>query len=260
MFADTHVHLHAYADPVGLLERAAVAGVDRVVGVGVDLTTSRQTLAVAGQARLSRQSRAAWPTVIAAVGLHPSYLRCLPAAATYRALAELASDPLVGFIGEIGLDAVDANLALPMQALVFRTQLGLARELGKPVNLHVRGAVDAVLEILAADGLPDRGAVFHYFTGDVTLAERLLTAGLFLSVGKPVTRPENAGLRAAVQCIPLDRLLLETDSYPLPGRTTEPADLPRVAQSVAGLRGVSVQTVAEATTENLRRICAERIE
>lgn len=260
MFADTHVHLHAYADPAGLLERAAAVGVDRVVGVGVDLTTSRRTLAVARQARLRRESGSGWPTVIAAAGLHPSYLRCLPSAATYSALAELAGDSLVGFIGEIGLDTVEANLSLPMQALVFRTQLALARQLGKPVNLHVRGAVDALLDILSADGLPESGAVFHYFTGDAALAERLLAAGLLLSVGKPVTRPENAELRAAVPFIPLDRLLLETDSYPLPGRTTEPSDLPSVAQSVAALRGVPIETVAEATTGNLRRICPERIE
>jgi TatD DNase family protein len=260
MFADSHVHIHAYADPEGLLERAVAAGVDRIVGISVDLTTARRTLAIARQARLYRRTGTDWPTVIAAVGLHPALSRSLPVAATYQVLGDLAGDPLVGFIGEIGLDAAEAYLALPMQAMVFRAQLGLARQLGKPVNLHVRGAVDAALEILGADGVPERGAVFHYFTGDAELAERLLAAGLFISVGKSVTRPENADLRAAVQDIPLERLLLETDSYPLPGRTTEPREIPRIAQAVAELKGLPIERVAEATTENLRRICGEQIQ
>ncbi|HEX5414978.1 MAG TPA: TatD family hydrolase [Chloroflexota bacterium] len=256
MFADSHVHLHAYVDPPSLLERAAVAGVDLVVGISVDLASAGRTLEITRQARARRDAGVSGPVVIAAVGLHPSDLTGPLEPATFSALEDLARDPLVGFIGEIGLDAVEAKVPLVTQAAAFRAQLDLAGGLGKPVNLHVRGAIEETLEILAAVGPPTAGAVFHYFTGDRALAERLLAAGLSISVGKPVTRPGNAALRAAVETIPLDRLLLETDSYPLPGRTTEPADLPRVARAVADLKRLPVEAVAEATTGNLLRICA----
>jgi len=108
--------------------------------------------------------------------------------------------------------------------------------------------------VLAHAGIPDAGAVLHYFVGEAELARRALDLGLFLSVGKPVTRVENEHLRRAVATVPLDRLLLETDSYPLPGRTTEPADVGLVAMAVARLLGRPVETIAEVTTANLLRM------
>jgi len=248
MLADSHVHLHAYADPAGLLRRAKAAGVVTVVGVSVDLASSRETIEIAQQ----------HSGVVAAVGFHPVYLHSTPSRADLDTLAALAADPRVGFIGEIGLDVVEAPLDLASQSAVFRAQLDLARQLRKPVNLHVRDAIDRALSILVADGLPTAGAVWHYFTGDAALAERLVRAGLYLSVGKPVTRPENLALRAAVATIPLERLLLETDSYPLPGRATEPADLPMVAAAVAEVTGRASDEVARATTENLWAMLSSR--
>jgi TatD DNase family protein len=96
--------------------------------------------------------------------------------------------------------------------------------------------------------------IVHYFVGDEALAAAYLGCGCALSVGKPATRAENAALRAAVPTIPPERLLLETDSYPLPGRTTEPRDLVHVCQAVAELRGESPRGVAQATTHNFRRL------
>jgi TatD DNase family protein len=142
---------------------------------------------------------------------------------------------------------------LDVQAAVFREQLGAARRAGRPINLHVRGAFEEAFSILREDASGVE-AVIHYFVGDRALARQALDLGLYLSVGKPVTRAENQGLRAAIAEVPLDRLLLETDSYPLPGRTTEPRDVVLVARAVAELKGVTPDTIATATTSNLLRL------
>jgi TatD DNase family protein len=94
----------------------------------------------------------------------------------------------------------------------------------------------------------------HYFQGGAELAERYLSLGCSISVGKPVLRLANRALLELVRRIPLERLLLETDTYPLPGRSTEPGDVRSVAEKVAELRGVTVATIADATTANFRRL------
>ena len=101
-------------------------------------------------------------------------------------------------------------------------------------------------------------SAIHYFVGGPDLANRYLAAGLWLSVGKPVARVEHAGLRAAIREAPLDRLLVETDTYPIPGRTTEPADVRLVALAVATLKGLSLERVAAATTANFARLVGAR--
>ncbi len=243
--ADSHVHLHWYDDVAGLLRRASAAGVNIVVGVGIDLDSSRKTVELARE----------FPTVVAAVGFHPMFFDATLGEAELAELAELARDPAVGFIGEIGVDTVEAVVPLELQLAVLRSELAIARQTGRAVNLHLRGAIDAAFETIAVDGLPERGGVFHYFSGDSDLASRALDLGLHLAVGKPITRPENAALRDAIARVPLERLLLETDSYPLSGRNTEPADVVLVAQAVADLKDCSVAEVGAATTGNLRRLC-----
>ena len=248
ILADAHVHLHAYPDPAGIVARARARDVHLLVAVSIDLASSRRSIDLAAQ----------FVGVVAAVGFHPSWLTAPLTPADLAALEQLARHPSVGFIGEIGLDGVEAKLSVEDQRQAFRAQLDLADRLSLPVNLHIRDAFPAAIAELAARGLPSAGAVVHYFVGDPALAGRLLDLGLYLSVGKPVIRPENAALRAAIRGIPLDRLLLETDAYPLPGRTTEPADIGDIAREVAHLRGCSLEEVARATTDNLRRLLGAR--
>jgi TatD DNase family protein len=243
VLADSHVHLHAYEDVTGLLERARAAGVSLVVGIPVDLETSQRTLDLARS----------HPGVVAAVGVHPSHITGPLAASDLATLETLARDFLVGFVGEIGLDAHDARVALDVQAAVFQAQLDVARRVQRPVNLHLRGAFDEAFRLLSKHGAGVE-AVVHYFICDQALARRALDLGLYLSVGKPVTRPENHDLRLAIADAPLGRLLLETDSYPLPGRTTEPRDVALVARAVTELKGRTFDDVAEATTANLLRL------
>jgi TatD DNase family protein len=241
---DSHVHLHAYDDWLGILNRAVLAGVDRIVAVGVDLPTSRWNAELAANR----------PEIVAAVGVHPAHLIGPVDAAMLDELEALASQPAVGLVGEIGIDTIEGRVDLPTQLAAFRAQLGIDRRVRKPVNLHLRGAVDEALAVMAESDPVGLGAICHYFVGDSGQASRLLEAGLLLSVGKPASRPTNRGLREALAWLPLDRLLLETDSYPLPGRSTEPADLPLVAGAVAELRGCAIAQVADATTGNFRRL------
>lgn len=243
MLADSHAHLHLYADPDPLIARARSAGIETIVAVAIDLPSSIRNVELA---RI-------YPEIVAAVGFHPSHLIAPLTEHDLAALRRLLADPLVGFVGEIGLDAIEYQAPLQIQEAAFQAQLGLAKSAGLTVNLHVRGPFDRAFDLLRDMGMAER-AILHYFVGDWSLASRALDLGLSLSVGKPATRPENHALRDAIRWTPLDRLLLETDSYPLSGRTTEPRDVGLVAQAVADLKGLSVARVEVATTANLTRL------
>lgn len=253
-FVDTHSHLDRYPEPVltAMLERAAAAGVERIITVGFDLDCAAAGLRIAQ----------AHHTVRAALGVHP---RAVPpeglTSETLETLRQLAAADGAGLspglvaIGEIGLDS-QAPAPAAVQEAAFVAQLRLARSLELPVNLHIWEWHAAAISLLRREGV-GRGAIVHYFQGDWDLARAYLDLGCLISVGKPVTRPAATALRDAVRQAPLDALLLETDTYPLPGRTTEPCDVVSVAQAIAELRGLPIAAVAEATTANARRLLGE---
>lgn len=253
MFADSHVHLDRYTDEeaAALLLRARQVGVTRFLTVGVDLASSERGILLARQ----------HPGLFAAVGWHPAYLpenisASLPHFQEHLLmLAQRA--PEVVAIGEAGIDLLDAQAPLELQRLAFRLQLYLAHDLKLPLILHNQGAdahCQEMLQAVVQEKGEAAGVIVHYFVGDLANALRWLALGCHLSVGRPVTRPENTALREAVAAIPLERLLLETDTYPLPGRTTEPADIAQVAQAVAEIKQLPVATIAEQTTANFCRL------
>lgn len=254
ILADSHLHLDRYnLTTVGLLlARARAAGVRYFLTVGVDLASSRRAQTRAWQCR----------NVYAAVGLHPTFLR--PdlgpddVAGLLAALRDLAQrSPAIVAIGEGGIDLLEAQAPLDLQRQAFRLQLQLARELRLPFILHQQNAEQECQQILQDErGTSGQGGdiLVHYFVGDGESAKRWLELGCALSVGKPVTRSEQATLREAVAAIPLERLLLETDTYPLPGRTTEPADIRQIAEAVAKLKQLPLEAIAEETTANFRRL------
>ena len=244
---DSHVHLDRYSDDtvMTMLERAAERGVTRLLTVGVDLPTSRAALRLAARR----------PSVLAAVGIHPT--RLAPLASTsepveaFQGLVEASlSDPAGGrpaAIGEIGLD--DGAPDLAVQARFLDRCLGLAADAQLPVVLHVVGQPEthlAALEIVARH--PTVRTVAHYFVSDADLAHRYVETGCWIAVGKPVTRTAEVAVREALRVIPPDRLLLETDTYPLPGRTTEPRDVAEICTAVAALTHRTYDEVAAATT------------
>lgn len=248
---DCHSHLAPYDDAAvaAVLGRAAAAGVGWVVCAGVDLPSSERAVALAQR----------FPGLLAAVGLHPTHLRGGEGVAELRALAALARGRRVVALSEVGLDGVEARAPLGVQRRIFTDLLRLAADADLPVIYHDRAAGDDALALLVAAGLAAR-AVHHYFVGGPAEAMAALAAGVCLSLGKPLAKAGAAydPLREVARSAPLDRLLLETDTYPLPGRTTEPADARQVAGALAALRGRAFADVAAATTATFARLVGAR--
>lgn len=243
---DTHLHLHMAqfdSDRAAVVERAAAAGVTRMVEVGYDLESSRAALGLAER----------YPEVFAVVGIQPHYA----AAADDAWLDEvrrLAAHPRAVAIGEIGLDYYHDRAPHEAQERLFRAQLALARELGLPVVIHSRDAQADTVRVLrdAARGQP---GIMHSFSGDWEYAAACLEVGFMLSFSGPVTFAKALELHDAARRAPLDRILTETDSpylspHPLRGKRNEPARVRLVAEQLAALRGIALEDLAAAVWRN----------
>ena len=253
---DTHCHLDDAAlagDVDVVIQRAVAAGVARMITVG---TSAASSLAAVEWA-------ARYPAVHAAVGIQPNAV-AEAAPDDWDRIAELATRPRVVAIGETGLDRHWDFTPFELQCDVFDRHLRLAQSLGLPVVIHCREAWDEMLAALrrAAQRGPLRG-VMHAFSGDAAQASECVALGLHVSLAGNVTYTNRkfAALIEAAAAVPLDRLVLETDSpylvpQPLRGRLrrNEPAHLLYTAEQVAALRGLSLGELAEATTANARRL------
>ncbi len=245
---DTHAHLHFpdYADDLdAVLERAHAAGVCGMVTIGTDRETNQAVVALARRL----------PNVWATVGIHPHDAGDA-VEADFAEIEELArSEKRVVGIGEMGLDYF-RNLSPPeAQRQVFRRQIHMARDLGKPVVIHCRDAHDDALAILADERAGEIGGVMHCFSGDVEIARRCLDLGLFISLAGPVTYKSARALPEVARFVPDDRLVVETDCPYLPptphrGKRNEPAYVALTAAFVAELRGVDPEALGATITAN----------
>lgn len=252
MLIDTHCHLDASefdTDRAGIIERARAVGVGAIVLPAVDRAGFGRVRAVcAGQ-----------PDLRFALGIHPLYL---PAAqlSDIDALALELDDPDVIAVGEIGLDFFVAHIDPTLQEDYFVRQLELARDVGLPVLLHVRRSQDRILKHLrAVFGRTGPGGIAHAFNGSRQQADEFIKLGFALGFGGAVTWARALNLRRLVTELPLDALVLETDSPDIPpefaaGERNEPANLPRIAQVIAGIRGVSEEALVQATGANALRV------
>lgn len=250
MLVDTHCHLDLHqfdADREAVLERARAAGVRRILIPGIDLAQSRRAIELAER----------YPEIRVAVGVHPNDTQSFgePALAELR---ELAQHPKVDAIGEIGIDLYWKAVPLEQQQTAFRAQLRVAVELDKPVILHDRDAHAEVLAMLC-DQAPPAGVVLHSFSGDQAMAAEAVAQGFYLGVDGPLTYKKNDGLRAIFAAAPLDRILIETDApyltpQPKRGTRNEPAYVRWVAEKLAEVRGLTLDEVMRATTENAARL------
>jgi len=203
----------------------------------------------------------AWPGARLSIGVHPHTAGKFagdPAGAAMLVEARLAERPAARAIGEIGLDYHYDFAPREVQQAVFREQIGLARRLGLPIVIHTREAEDDTFRILAETAAETRG-VFHCFTGDRAMARRALDAGFHLSLAGIVTFPRATELHEVAKMVPLDRLLIETDSpflAPVPHRGTrnEPARVVHVAEAIARLRTTTAEAVGDASRENFTRL------
>jgi TatD DNase family protein len=255
---DTHAHLDERRfdeDRPEVIERARAAGIEAVVSVGVDLESSRAAV------RLAQE----YETVYAAVGVHPHDAVKLDGA-MLAGLRELALQPKVVAIGEIGLDFYRDLSPRDVQRRAFQAQLAWAGKLGKPVVVHDRDAHSEIMAILAdwASGLTTpalagRAGVLHTFSGDQAMAEQAMDLGFYISISGPVTYRNAGQLLEIVRALPPDRLLVETDCpflapHPYRGKRNEPAYVRLVAERIAELRGLTLEELAAVTTANARHL------
>ena len=240
-WTDTHCHLQYEGLPPDALDRAAEAGVDRVICIGTDAEKSQQAIEVAAAAPPGR----VWATV----GLHPH-----DAKDGLDPLLPLLDQPGVVGVGECGLDYHYDHSPRDVQRAAFAAQIALARIHDLTLVIHTREAWDDTFALLDTEGMPDR-VVFHCFTGGTDEARAAVQMGAYLSFSGILTFAKSDDIRAAAAWCPLDRILVETDApylAPVPhrGKANEPALVAVVGAAVAEVRGVPVEDVARATTAN----------
>ena len=250
---DAHAHLtdrRFAADVAEVLERARKAGIERVLTAGEDVASSEEALTLAahhGDLRV-------------AVGVHPHRADSWGPDALDR-LMELARDPRVVAIGEIGMDFSGRSASPDAQEAAFRAQLGLAALLDLPVVIHVRDAGDRVRAILG-EGVQVRGMIHCYSEGPQELP-RWLELGLHVSFAGTLTYAGSDRLRAAAALVPADRLLAETDApYLAPqnarGRRNEPLYVAATHAALARERGAEIGDLAAEIAQNARKLFGDR--
>lgn len=250
---DTHAHLddeQFASDLPAVLERACAAGVGQVVTVATSADSSVKSLSLA----------AAHPFLFATVGIHPNHA-AQAGPIDWDRVVKLATETHVVGIGETGLDRHWNDTPFPVQENYFARHLDLGRRLDKPVVIHCREAEADVLRMLRADfdahGLIR--AVMHSFTGTLETAQACLAMGLHISFAGMLTYKNATALREVAAQLPLDRLLVETDSpylapVPLRGKRNEPANVVHTANCLAEVLGVEIEAVRNATTRNARAL------
>ena len=204
----------------------------------------------------------AWDQARFSVGVHPhqaGQFAANPAQAAQTAHTAIEAQPLSRAVGEIGLDYHYDLSPRDVQQQVFREQIRLAGRLRLPIVIHTREAEDDTFRILEEEQARDIGGVFHCFTGDREMAKRCLDIGFYLSLAGIVTFPRALELKEVAKMVPLDRLLIETDSpflapVPYRGKRNEPAHVARVAGVIAELRGTTAEAIAGATHQNHVRL------
>jgi TatD DNase family protein len=203
-----------------------------------------------------------YPNLFAAVGVHPDTETDTagPAReADVDTLVSLARDPKVVAIGETGLDYYRLTGDLEWQRERFRTHIRAARITANPLIIHTRSAAADTLRVLMEEGAEACGGVFHCFTEGTAIAREVLDLGFYISLSGIVTFKNAVDLKAVARFVPLDRLLVETDSpylapVPYRGKTNQPAYVLHVAEEIAKLRTLTLDEVAEATTDNFFRL------
>lgn len=250
MFVDTHAHLDfdVYDDDRELvIQHAIESKVSAVITIGVDVPSSRKAIELAEK----------YVPVFAAVGIHPTD-SALVSAEDYAIIQDLASHEKVVAIGEIGLDYHHMRASVEQQKSVFRKHIAIARKLNLPIIVHNRDSHDDVYDMLISEEATEVGGVLHSFSGEQSFLEKVLLTNFYISFTGSVTFKKNNSA-PLIANTPLESLLLETDSpflapVPLRGKRNEPSFIVHTARKIAEIKGISVEALAEATTENAERL------
>lgn len=255
MFIDSHCHINfpdLVAREAEVMANMRANQVTHALCVSVELDRYPEVLAMAER----------HPNIFASVGVHPDYENI--AEPTVAQLVTLAEHPRVVAIGETGLDYFRLTGDLEWQRERFRTHIRAAKLAKKPLIIHTRSAAEDTLRIMQEEGAAEVGGVMHCFTESLAVAEAAIAMNFYISFSGIVTFKKAVELKAVAQAVPLDRMLIETDApylAPIPyrGKTNEPAWVKHVAEHIAQLRGVSVESIGLATTENFFKLFSSAI-
>lgn len=247
MFFDSHAHLDDEKftdDRAEVIARAKENRVTHIVNIGADMESSARSIELTQQ----------YDMIYAAVGVHPHDAKKV-IVSDYDQLAQWTRLDKVVAIGEIGLDYYYDLSPRELQREVFIRQLDVARQTHMPIVIHDRDAHGETMEILKREGKGLIGVV-HCFAGSMEMAAELIKMGWYIGCDGPVTFKNAAKLPEIMQKIPLERLLIETDSpyltpVPFRGKRNEPAYVRFVAEHIAVLRGIPIEEIAKATTQNV---------
>jgi TatD DNase family protein len=251
MLTDTHTHLNDEKfdeDRDAAVARALEAGVTRIVNIGM----GREHIATSLE--LTDKYDFIWSTV----GWHPQDAATMQHG-DLEWLEELSRHPKVVAIGEIGLDYYWDTSPKDVQQRVFREQIRLARKVGLPIVIHNRDAHQDVVNILREEKAAEVGGIMHCFSGSWEIAKMCLDMNFYISFGGPITFKNARQPKEVLAQVPLDRLLIETDSpyltpHPYRGKRNETAYVRLVAEAAAELKGISLEELAKVTTNNAIRL------
>ncbi len=253
MIVDSHCHLDQLdltpfsGNLNNVLLAAEALGVEYFLNVCIDLANFPAVLAIAQQ----------YPNVAASFGIHPNEI--LAAEPTMEELLRLADQPSVIAIGETGLDYFRTPVASHWQQERFRQHIQLARQLHKPLIIHTRDAGDDTIRILREERAAEVGGVLHCFTDTYEIAKQGIDLNFYISFSGIVTYKNALALQQLAQQLPLERLLIETDSpylapAPYRGKPNYPGYVRYVAEKIALLRNLDIAEVAAVTTTNFYQL------
>ncbi len=250
MYIDTHVHLNADQydeDLQEVIDRALNSKVEKMVVIGFDRKTIKRAIELVEQ----------YDFIYAVVGWHPvDAIDCTDEDLEW--IEQLAAHEKVVGIGETGLDYHWDKSPRDIQQQIFRKQIQLAKRVKLPIIIHNREATEDVLTILREEDAQEVGGVMHCFGGSVETAQESIKMNFMISLGGPVTFKNAKKPKEVAAEIPLEHLMIETDApylapHPYRGKRNEPSYVPLVAEEIARLKELPVETVAEATTKNAER-------
>jgi len=252
MFIDTHSHIDFFPEEerAGVIQRARDSGVDYLIAVGAgdDLSGNARALELAER----------YDFVFATIGVHPHDAKVFTETKG-DGLRNMVQGKRIVAIGETGLDFYRMKSSKEDQIKAFVEQIHMAKELRLPLVIHMRDSFSEVINILVREGGRDTGGVFHCFSGDVEIAGHCLDLGFYLSFAGNVTFKKSGTLREALKTVPIERVLLETDSpyltpEPMRGKRNEPSFLRFTAERIAETKGLSIEDVARITSYNARKL------
>ena len=245
MLIDTHCHLYdeKFDDIDGVIERAKENDVEKIICAGCDIPSCEKVLEIAEK----------YDCVYACVGIYPQFIDCYDDEVEEK-LEDMAKHSKVVGIGEIGID-YGYETSREKQKEAFLRQIRLAKKLGLPVVIHARDAYGDAVNFLKDNKSDIFTGTFHCFTGSKELAKEIVKLGFFISIGGVSTFDNAKNVKEMVASVPLENLILETDSpylspSPMRGKINEPSYVKYVAQGLAKIKNIDEKLVEKITTEN----------